>query len=105
MALSTDVITQSFAGLTSWTQGITAAGTYLVQGHLSVPRIAGGAQQCAVVATISLNGTPLYTSPPGTDGFATRLECNALDTVTVALTSTNASDALPNVIKGVVSLG
>ena len=101
----TDVITQSFAGLTSWTQGITIPGTYLVQGHLSIPRPAGGGMQSAVVATISLNGTPKYVSPAGSDGFATRLECNALDTVSVALTSVNTSDALPNVIQGVVSIG
>lgn len=97
-------INMSFAGLTSIAQGVPA-GTYLVQGHLSVPTLTGGAGQSAVVATVSVNGSPTYVGSPGAAGFQTFVECNPLDVISVALTSSAAVDALPNVIKGVVSIG
>lgn len=95
----------SFAGLTTISQGMTAAGTYLVSGKLTIPRPAAGGAQSQVVATVSVNGTPLKVFPPGCDGFATYVECASLDVISVALTSSAFTDSLPNALRGVVSIG
>lgn len=92
-------------GLTSNTTSVPLAGTYLVQGKLSLPTLVGGAGASAVVTTISQNGSPVYTGPAGAEGFTTTLNVAASDTILVALTSAAAPDNVPNAVKATVSIG
>ena len=92
-------------GLVSVTTSIPQAGTYPLTGKLSLPTIVDGGGPSAVVVTLSQNGTPFYTGPAGAEGFSATASCAANDTLTVAMTSANANDALPNMVKTTISIG
>jgi hypothetical protein len=92
-------------GLTSTTTSIPTAGTYLVQGKLSLPTLVGGAGASSVVTTVTQNSTTLYTGLAGAEGFSCTANCAASDTITVAYTSAAAADLLPNAVKTVISIG
>lgn len=98
---------QTVGGLVSITTSIPQAGTYPVTGKLSLPQLYddSGTNQSQVVVTLSQNGSTIYTGAAGAEGFAKTLSCAAGDTVTVAMTSTNANDALPNQVKTTISIG
>ena len=95
----------TIAGLQTLTINIPVAGVFLLQGTISLPTPTDGGGQSAVVSTIKQNGTTVQTSIPGAQGFAVTLECSEGDVLTVALTSANAVDAVPNAVKAVVSVG
>ena len=82
-------------GLGSATINTVPAGTYYVKCTLTVPALQeGSTSDSAVVTTIKLNGTTMYTSNPGDRGVDTVLaNCPANSIILVTLTSTLASDA------------
>jgi len=95
------------SGLQSVTNGISSAGNYDIIGSLTLPGIANGASaNSQVVTTVSHNGSPIFTSQAGSEGFTiTNLPCAAGDTITVALTSAAAVDQGLNVVKCTVAIG
>jgi len=94
------------SGLISQTATIQSAGPIQVIGSLTCPEIdQGDATDSQVVAVVSQNGTPMFTSAAGSRGFQVHLLCAALDTITVALSSGAPVDQPANVIKCTVAIG
>lgn len=97
-----------FNGLGTFTQNLPAAGNYFVEGKSSIPTIVGGGGASALVATVNLNGSPIYTGTAGAEGFGrVTFAAAALDALTIVFTSANAVDAALNAVKSsiVISQG
>jgi hypothetical protein len=111
-------ITTGLGTVASYTASTTDE--YLVQGTLTIPTIQNGGvipslvinnvltaeqQPSQVIATVNKNGSPVYTSLTGMQGFKTRVSCTTLDVITVVLSSSNtAVDAMPNAIKSTITI-
>lgn len=91
-------------GLTSTSVTVPYAGPYAIQGKIVVPTLSTALQPSQVVVTVNQNGSPVYVGPAGAEGFYTNLSCAANDVIAVVLSSSAASDALPNVVKGLYSI-
>lgn len=91
----------SFTGLGTYTYVTPTAGPYDVQWQFDLPQQAKGATaNSAVVVTINLNGSPVYTGVAGGQGGECTVLCAAGDTITCVTTSAASVDAPLNVIKG-----
>src|ERR1017187_4895438 len=97
--------TVSFSGLnTTAIFTAPAAGTYFVNGQLTLPQISTGASPSAVVSLVKKNGSTIYTGTAGNAGFqVTQIVLAAGDAITTVLSSAAAPDQGLNVIKGEVS--
>lgn len=90
----------SFTGIGTYTYVAPSAGPYDVQWQLDLPQIAKGATaNSAVVMTINLNGSAVYTGTAGAQGGEVNVLCAAGDTITCVTSSAAAVDAPLNVIK------
>lgn len=89
------------------TTPIATDGPYEIIGSLTLPSISqGNTANSAVVATISQNGSPIYTGAAGAKGFMiSGIQCVAGDTISVALSSAAAVDQGLNVIKCTIAIG
>jgi hypothetical protein len=76
-----------------------------VQGKLQLPTLINGGGASQAVTTITQNSTTVYTGLAGAEGFKTVINAAALDTVTVAVTSSATPDLGLNVVKTAVSIG
>lgn len=94
--------TTESTGLSTTTFIAPTAGTYTVTGKLSLPMITGGGPGSQVVVTVNQNGSPVSVGLPGAEGIKAELNCAALDSITVVLSSSLASDSLLNVIKAAI---
>jgi len=100
---------------------IPTTDTYNFQGTLTLPNIVTAATQGAgggagtgtggtfspsqVVVTIKQNGTTIYTGAAGALGFAVNgVSCTANDSITIALSSSQAQDNQPEAIKMTLSV-
>lgn len=86
-------------GLSTTTFTAPTAGTYTVTGKLTLPMITAGGPGSQVVCTVNQNGSPVYVGLAGAEGLRAELNCAALDSITIVLSSNLASDSLINVIK------
>jgi hypothetical protein len=81
-----------------------------VSGTFTIPTIQNngvgpGQTPSQVIATVNKNGSPVYTSLTGMQGFKTTVTCAPADVLTVVLSSTNtAVDAAPNAIKSTINI-
>lgn len=95
----------AITGLSTYSVIVPSAGPYFMEGKLSLPTLVGGAGASACVATVNLNGSPIYTGLAGAEGFRAETVCAAGDTLSVVLSSAAAPDQILNAIKGVVAVG
>jgi hypothetical protein len=73
--------------------GIPTAGTYIVDGKLTLPALQeGSAKDSQCVATVSRNSTVIYTSNPGDRGFNTSIPCSAADVISIVISSADATE-------------
>jgi predicted aconitase with swiveling domain len=95
----------AISGLETLTINIATAGAKQLTGKISLPRPSQGATSASQVVTIiKQNGTTVFTSLAGADGFAIPLLTAAADVITVALASSQAEDEVLNAVNAVVSL-
>ena len=93
-------------GLNSMQTSVPNAGKYLVTCKMNLPTLSkGDPANSQVVAVVSQQGSPVYTSVAGTEGFQISLNCAADDVILVSLSSAAAIDQGLNVIKTVVAIG
>jgi len=80
-------------------------GIYTFQAKLSLPSITkGDATSSSVIAVINRNGSPIYTSQLGADGFSTTTSLTLNDVVTVVLSSAAAVDQGKNTVRMTLSV-
>jgi len=83
------------------------AGTYFVQGNLSLPELSTAGAASAVVCTVKKNNSStLLTSSAGDRGFSlSQISLAAGDYVNVVLSSSAACDSVSNAVSGQVVFG
>lgn len=99
-------------GLSTLSFVVPVAGIYTLQGSLTAPEISGGdLANSQVVVTVSQTpsgggATTRYTGPAGASGFKLKLNCAAIDSISIVYSSAASVDtAQLNVIKSVISFG
>ena len=96
--------TGSLSGLQSTTFYAPVAGNYFLDAKIFGPNIsAGSSANSQVVATVTQNGSTIYTSPSGGEGFRINVVCAVGDAIAVALTSSAAVDLPYNTIQAVLA--
>lgn len=94
-----------FQGLGTDTTKVPNTGAYTVSGKISLPSIpAGSPSSSALVTTINVNGSPIYTGSPGARGFRVIANCTAADIITIVFSSSAPVDLESNVIKSNISI-
>lgn len=94
-----------FQGLGTDTTKVPNAGSYQVKGKITLPSIPmGSATASALVVTINVNGSPIYTGNPGSRGFRAIANCSAADTITIVFSSAASVDLENNAIKSNISI-
>ena len=106
---------QNFAisGLETLTIVMPVAGNSVLSGKIKLPRLSQSDPSdpnflnypSAVVATIKQNGSTIFTTAAGSDGFSIPVLYALNDTFTVQLSSAAAEDAVLNAVSAVVSIG
>lgn len=85
-----------------------AAGTYFVNGQLTLPQIGTAGIASAVVCEVKIGSSSQYIGTAGASGFQlNQLVCSSGDVVTVTLTSAASVDNAPttNAVRGQVAFG
>ena len=103
----------SISGLETLTIVVPVAGLYTLKGKIKLPRLSQTdptdpnflSYPSLVVATVKQNGTTIYTSNAGSDGFSVVVSAALKDSLTVQLSSSAPQDAVLNAVSAVVSLG
>lgn len=103
----------AISGLETLTVVMPLAGTYTLSGKIKLPRLSQSdptdpnflSYPSAVVTTIKQNGTTIFTSLAGADGFSIPILAALKDSFTVALTSTSPQDEVLDAVSAVVSIG
>jgi hypothetical protein len=106
---------QNFAisGLETLTVVMPLAGLFTLSGKIKLPRLSQTdptdpnflTYPSAVVATIKQNGSTIFTTTAGSDGFSIPLLAASQDSITVALSSSSAQDEVVDAVSAVVSIG
>ncbi len=93
-------------GLNSAQTSVQDAGKYALTCKISNPTVSkGDSANSAAVALVKQNGSTIFTSPAGAEGFNLTLTCAANDVIQVSLSSAAAVDQPLNVIKTSVAIG
>jgi hypothetical protein len=103
----------TISGLETLTIVMPLAGTFTLAGKIRLPRLAATdptdpnflSYPSAVVTTIKQNGTTIFTSTAGADGFSIPIEAALNDSFTVALTSSSAQDEVLDAVSAQVRIG
>lgn len=103
----------SISGLETLTVVLPVAGQFTLSGKLKLPRLSQtdptdpnySYYPSAVVATIKQNGSTIFTSMAGSDGFSIPISAASQDTFTVQLSSSEAQDEVLNAVSAVISIG
>jgi len=111
------IVNTSQEGLGTYSVTIPTTDIYMIQGTLTLPNIvpsvlagpgggagtgSGGGPEIPsqVVVVVNQNGTPRFTSSPGSEGFILRaLPCTAGDVLTFVRSSSLSQDQQPNAVK------
>ena len=93
------------AGLETLTIPMGTAGNYTLSGKLTLPNTTASGSASTVVTTIKQNGSTIFTTLSGASGFSIPLQAASGDSITVALTSSTASDEVLNAVRCDVSIG
>ena len=106
---------QNFAisGLETLTIVMPVAGNFTLSGKIKLPRLSQSDPTdpnflnypSQVVATIKQNGSTIFTSTAGSDGFSIPILAALKDSFTVQLNSSAAEDNVLNAVSAVISLG
>lgn len=82
------------------------SGIYDLAGKMTLPEIyEGNSAASQVVASVTQNGTTVYTGLAGADGFRLPLNCVIGDNIAVTLSSSAPVDQPINAVKCVISFG
>lgn len=96
----------TISGLQTLTIVVPVAGALTLSGKLSLPIPSlGAAAQSQVVTTIKQNGSTIFTSSAGQNGFTLPVLVAAQDSLSVQLTSSLAEDEVLNAVNGAISIG
>jgi hypothetical protein len=103
----------SISGLETLTAVMPFSGLVKLEGKLKLPRLSQTdptdpnylANPSAVVTTIKQNGTTIFTSLAGADGFSIPVLVAIKDSITVQLSSSSAQDEVLDAVSAVVSIG
>lgn len=103
----------SISGLETLTIVMPVAGNFTLSGKIKLPRLSQTdptdpnflSYPSAVIATIKQNGTTIFTTSAGSDGFSIPILSAAQDTFTVQLSSSSPQDEILNSVSAVVSIG
>ena len=106
----------SISGLTSGLAIVSNAGYYQLKAEILLPMVSSdagwsvsqptppAAALSQVVAVVSQNGSPIYTSTAGVNEFQTNLTAAAGDIISVALSSSAPVDQPANTIRATISI-
>jgi hypothetical protein len=113
-----NVYSQNFAisGLETLTVVMPVAGQFTMSGKIKLPRLSQTDPTdpnylnypSQVVATIKQNGTTVFTTTAGSDGFSIPIQSALSDSFTVQLSSAGAAgteDQILNAVSAVISIG
>jgi hypothetical protein len=103
----------TIAGLETLTFVVPLAGAYTLSGKLQLPSAAQDdptdpnylGYPSAVVTTVKQNGTTIFTSLAGAEGFSIPVLAALSDTFTIALTSSATPDQGLNALRASISIG
>jgi hypothetical protein len=97
----------SMSGLETLTININSAGVRPISGKIQLPVATDGNYAASqVVCVVKQNGTTIFTSKAGADGFGPISMNNAAnDSIQVILSSSLASDEVLNAVRAVISVG
>jgi len=103
----------AISGLETLTIVMPVAGNFTLSGKLKLPHLSQSdptnpnflAYPSAVVTTIKQNGSTIFTSSAGQDGFSIPILAALSDSFTVALSSAAPQDNVLNAVSAVISLG
>jgi hypothetical protein len=98
-------INETISGLRTTPIPYVNPGPCRIAGKLSLPspNLGSGAGS-TVVVTVNQNGTPVYTSNPGADGFETGVNISNGDVITVVTSSSSVVDQQLNAVKMTLSV-
>lgn len=106
---------QNFAisGLETLTVVAPVAGNFTLSGKVSLPRLSQSDPSdpnylnypSAVVTTIKQNGSTIFTSSAGQDGFSIPILAALNDSFTIQLSSSALEDTVLNAVSAVISIG
>jgi len=106
---------QNFAisGLETLTVVMPVAGQFTLSGKIKLPRLSqtdssdpnASSLPSQVVATIKQNGSTIFTTSAGSDGFNIPICVAFKDSITVQLSSANTEDNILNAVSAVISIG
>lgn len=94
-------------GLGTFNFGVPEAGSYRVQGHITLPKLSQGSpSNSQVVVTITINsGATIYTGAPGDDGFDFIYAVASANSIfNIALASSASVDKDLNIVKMTVGI-
>jgi len=94
-----------FAGLGTLSFEVPDAGPFFVDVKSTIPTLTAGGGISALVITINLNGSPVYTGAAGAQGAYVVFSVAAKDVITVVFSSAAIPDQGLNVIKSTISVG
>ena len=103
----------SISGLETLTVVMPLAGQFQLEGKIKLPRLSQSdptdpnflSYPSAVVATIRKNGSAIFTTTAGSDGFSIPISVALSDSITVQLTSSSPQDMVLDAVSAVVSIG
>lgn len=103
----------TISGLETLTIVMPVAGNFTLSGKIKLPRLSQSDPTdpnflnypSQVVATIKQNGSTIFTSTAGSDGFSIPILAASQDSFTVQLNSSAAEDNVLNAVSAVISLG
>jgi hypothetical protein len=106
-------MTRTISGLETLTIVMNSAGQTMMTGKIKLPRLSQTdptdpnylSYPSAVVTTVKQNGTTIFTSNAGQDGFRIPISYALNDSFTVALTSSEPQDEVLNAVGAAVSIG
>lgn len=78
---------------------VPTADSYTVQATLTLPSVAQGNGQSAVITTVLVNSTTKYTSTAGDLGLKCIVACSAGDTIKIITASSQSNDNAINAIR------
>lgn len=96
---------QTVTGLGAYTIAVPTAGTYEIDGKMTLSTTHASTNPSVVVVTISKTTTgTIYTGVAGARGFHVNQYCAADDVITITLSSAATVDQGKNTIKATISI-
>lgn len=103
--MANQVLSTTFAGLgTAASVTASTSDIYNITGTLTIPTLITTGIKSQVVVTVNQNGSPVFTSAQGVQGFQTGVQATAGDVITIVISSSLPADAAPQAVKTTLSI-